>query len=167
MQHQRQAGLTCLSAFKVQRAATTRGAARWAVCMESDHIKTGRLTIKVGRKHPGVSLISVTEHARQRGLETEHPTKCKSLATSNLERPSTITSTSFSPFTAQTGSDSHIMALTTFVHHNSSQGSDRVEIERLKRQGFFSSHEVISLVRYDQLWISIRKSVLHINPSFN
>ncbi|TNN87030.1 hypothetical protein EYF80_002785 [Liparis tanakae] len=80
MQHQRQAGLTCLSAFQVQRAATTRGAACCAVCMESDHIKTGRLTIKVGRKHPGVNLISVTEHAWQRGLESEHPTKCKSRA---------------------------------------------------------------------------------------
>lgn len=67
-------------------------------------------------KHLGFSLISVTWHAWQWGLKAEHPAKCKSLATSNLERPSMITSTSFEPFTTQRRHDSQIKAPANYVH---------------------------------------------------
>lgn len=136
IQHQHQAGLTCLSITDVYKAPATWRTACCVLRMESDHIKLLWRLADWQWSLAGQQETSGLHHdlcdMKRLGVRPEDRTpskKCKSLSMSDFERPGMIASNIIlaiyntnRAWLADQGTG-HLL----YVHHKSSQGSDCVK----------------------------------------
>lgn len=169
--HQHHSGLTRLSVTDVCEAPAAWGTtccdAYRGVRSYQAAVKTGRPRMKFGR---AVGNIRASPWSLWHDMPASKASRHGAQRSAShwpwaiLKRPSIIAFTSFEPFfTAQRRRDSQIKAPSNYVHHSQAC----LEVAGLKRQFLFPIGWSLSCMHSNHLRISIRKSVLHINPSFN